>query len=180
MDAIVITYLGQSCFLLEFQSTKLLLDPGKTSLGRLTADIVYATHRHFDHTRGIEEFLDFNEASILISNEQVTTSYSKWGDRVKTIKDGDTYDTSDYQLEFIAARHGLFRGEINLGIIVRTPSFSFGHLGDGVAFEGFYDKKLTMLAVPIAGILTASPKGAINELKNFKHPLPFIIPMHWF
>ncbi|MFX0149768.1 MAG: hypothetical protein ACFFAJ_03205 [Candidatus Hodarchaeota archaeon] len=69
---------------------------------------------------------------------------------------------------------------MNIGIIVHSPSFSFGHLGDSVSFEGFVAKKIDMLAVPIAGMMTASPKRAIKELETFNQPLPLIVPMHWF
>ena len=75
--------------------------------------------------------------------------------------------------------HGLFCSEKNIGIIIHTPELSFGHLGDAVSFEGFKDKKVDILAVPIVGIFTASPKGAIKELEKFKQPLPIIVPMHW-
>jgi len=72
MQPLTITYFGMSCFLLDLQTMKILIDPGKKSLGRIRADFVYATHRHFDHTRGFNEFLEFNDASyILIYNEQV-------------------------------------------------------------------------------------------------------------
>ncbi|MHA2226437.1 MAG: MBL fold metallo-hydrolase [Candidatus Hodarchaeales archaeon] len=181
MNPMEIIYFGQSCFLLEFQTTKILIDPGKKALGRIKADVVYATHRHFDHTRGIEEFLEFNdEPSILICNEQVAQAYVKWKNRVKIIKNGEVLDKESYNLEFIAGRHGLFSGEMNIGIIVHSPSFSFGHLGDSVSFEGFATKKIDMLAVPIAGMFTASPKRAIKELEAFNQPLPIIVPMHWF
>ncbi|MHA2389120.1 MAG: MBL fold metallo-hydrolase [Candidatus Hodarchaeales archaeon] len=180
MSTPTITYLGQSCFLLDFVSSKILIDPGNKANGRMKGDIVYATHRHVDHTAGINEFLEFNEEStILIGNKQVTKNYVKWGDRVKTIEDGETMSFDNFDLEFISARHGLFRGEKNIGIIISFPSFKFGHLGDGVSFNGFADKKVDMLAVPIAGIVTASPKRAIRELSKFEEPPPIIVPIHW-
>lgn len=180
MPPITITYFGISCFLLDLQTVKILIDPGKKSLGRIKANFVYATHRHFDHTRGLNEFLEFNpESSVLICNEQVAKNYTKWGDRVKIIADGDLIERDQYKLEFIAVKHGVFSGELNIGIIVHSSSFSFGHLGDAISFDGFADKKLDMLAVPIVGMLTASPSRAIKELENFNKPLPIIVPMHW-
>jgi L-ascorbate metabolism protein UlaG (beta-lactamase superfamily) len=180
MTSPIITYFGTSCFLLEFESLKILVDPGKKGLGRKKGDIVYATHRHFDHTRGIEEFLRYNdESSILISNEQVTQNYVNWGDRVKTIEENETLLLGELTLEFISAKHGMFKGEKNLGIIIRSSDFQFGHLGDGVSFGGFASKKVDILAVPIGGFFTASPKGVINELAKFENPPSTIVPMHW-
>ena len=175
-----ITYLGQSCFLLEFESLRILIDPGNKANGKIKGDVVYATHRHVDHTAGIDEFLELNGVStILIGNEQVTKSYKKWGDRVKTIKEGELFSIGDLTLEFIAAKHGLFRGEKNLGLIITSQDFKFGHLGDGVSFEGFVDKKVDILAIPISGIVTASPKRAIQEITKFEHLPSVIVPMHW-
>ncbi len=176
----IISYFGQSCFLLEFESTKILIDPGNKKLGKIEADIVYSTHSHFDHASGINEFLDFNkESAIFISNKEVTKKYTEWGSRVKTIEDGTQLNIGELTLEFIYARHGIFKGELNLGIVISTPTFKFGHVGDGVSFQGFRKKKLDILAVPISGLFAASPNRVLQELPSFEEPLPTIIPMHW-
>ncbi|MHA2167347.1 MAG: MBL fold metallo-hydrolase [Candidatus Hodarchaeales archaeon] len=157
MSSTTITFYGQSCFLLEYNKSKLLIDPSKKSHSQVEGDIVYATHHHPDHTAGIGTFLEINSPSaVLIGNIQVIKKYSKFRDQTITIKNVE-----------------------NVGIVVKTPSFVFGHLGDSVNFEGFANLDLDMLAVPIGSIFAASPKGAIKELKKFKKPLPIIVPMHW-
>ncbi len=133
-----------------------------------------------DHTAGIDTFLEINAPkAVLISNRQVTKKYSQFGDRIITIKDGESLKKGVWEFEFIKGKHGFFRGVENIGIVVKTPSFTFGHLGDSVNFEGFANLDIDMLAVPIGSIFAASPKGAIKELRKFKKPLPTIIPMHW-
>ena len=175
-----ITYFGQSCFLLEYESSKILIDPGKKKLGKTEGDIVYATHRHTDHIAGINEFLQFNAtSSILVANSQVTKSYTDWGERVRTIEDNEILSVGELTLEFISARHGLFRGEKNLGIVISSSDFVFGHVGDGVSFDGFARKRVDLLAIPISGIVTASPKRAIKELTKFEYLPSAIVPMHW-
>ena len=182
MNSVTVTYFGQSCFLLEYQNSKLLIDPRKKTHSEVEGDIIYATHRHMDHTAGIETFLKINAPSgVLISNTQVTRKYSQFGNQVITIKNGESLTKGVWELKFIFGKHGLFffRGVENIGVIVKTPSFTFGHLGDSVNFEGFANLDLDMLAVPIGSMFAASPKGAIKELKKFTKPLPTIIPMHW-
>ncbi len=180
MSSPIISYFGGSCFLLESESFKILIDPGTKGIGRMKGDIVYATHRHFDHTRGIKEFLVYNdESSILISNEQVTENYKSFGERVKTIESGEQLIFGDLKLEFVQARHGIFKSELNLAIVISTPDFKFAHLGDAVSFEGLIGMKLDVLAVPIGGFFTASPKRSMDELAKFDIPPKTIIPMHW-
>ena len=180
MPSTTITFLGHSCFLLEYDGSKLLIDPGKKHHSEIDGDIVYSTHYHYDHTSGIEKFLKKNTPnSVLIANEQVTQKYSKFEDQIMTINDGETIKRGIWEFSFISGRHGFFRGVNNIGIVVRTPSLTFGHLGDSVNFSGFSQVDVDILAVPIGSMFAASPKGAIKELQEFKKPLPIIIPMHW-
>ncbi len=182
MDSVTVIYLGHSCFLLEYQKSKLLIDPRSKSHSQIEGDIIYATHRHMDHTAGIDTFLEINDPkAVLISNIQVTKKFSQFGDQIITIQDGESLKKGVWELKFIRGKHGLFvfRGVENIGIVVKTPSFTFAHLGDSVNFEGFVNLDIDMLAVPIGSMFAASPKGAIKELKKFKKPLPTIIPMHW-
>ena len=182
MSSITVTYFGHSCFLLEHQNSKLLIDPRKKTHSQIEGDIIYATHHHMDHTAGIDTFLGTNApTAVLISNKQVTKKYSQFENQTLTIKDGESLRKGVWEFNFIRGKHGLFlfRGVDNIGIVVKTPSFTFAHLGDSVNFEGFVNLDIDMLAVPIGSMFAASPKGAIKELKKFKKPLPTIIPMHW-
>ena len=175
-----ITYFGHSCFLLQYNESRLLIDPGNKENSKIKGNIIYSTHHHWDHTAGITDFLQLNEPyGILIANKQVTKNYSKWEDRVITVKHGEEITQGGWNLKFIEGKHGFFRGVINLGIIVKTPSFSFGHLGDSVSFERFANEKIDMLAVPIGSVFAASPKGAIKELEKFNQLPSAVVPMHW-
>ena len=180
MDSPTITYHGHSCFQIEYDNSTILIDPRKKSHSQIKGDIIYATHHHPDHIAGIDQFLKMNSPSaVLIGNKQVTKKYPDFKDQTTTIKDGETLKKGNWEFEFISGKHGFFRGVENVGIVVKTPSFTFGHLGDSVNFEGFKNLDLDMLAVPISSIFTTSPKGAIKELRKFKKPLPIIVPMHW-
>jgi L-ascorbate metabolism protein UlaG (beta-lactamase superfamily) len=174
-----ITFLGQSGFLLEYQDSILLIDPQNKEAGARPGNIVYGTHQHFDHVGGVNHFLEKNPDAILIGNPQVATKFDHWGDRVTTVNAGETMVHDPWAFEFIQEPHGFFKNKINLGIIVRTKNFTFGHVGDAVRFDGFSQLKLDVLAVPIVGGFTASPKRVIDELHKFQETLPLIVPMHW-
>ena len=174
-----ITFLGQSGFLLQYQDSSLLIDPQNKAAGDRKGDIVYCTHDHGDHVGGVNTFMEQNQVAFLMGSTQVAKKFRKWTHRTIVVHPGEFVQQTPWNLSFIQEPHGLFKGKINLGVIIRADDFTFGHVGDAVQFDGFATAKLDVLAVPIFGGFTASPKQAIEELKKFDTPLPTIIPMHW-
>ena len=179
MKSLQITYLEQSCFMLQTESSNLLIDPGKKKYGDITGDIVVATHKHYDHTNGINIFLEQNPEAVLICNEQVAKKFKLWQDRIVLAISGEEIVQEPWKIRFINGRHGLFSKIQNTGVLVQTQSTSFWHAGDSIEFQGFVQDPPEVLAIPIGGIFTASPKKALKELQSFSEPLPTIIPMHW-
>ena len=174
-----ITYLGHAGFMLQENSSILLIDPGKKESVDISGDIVFVTHSHFDHTRGVELFLKRNPEAVFICNQQVADRFEKWRERIVIADPGEKMQQGIWNLRFIKGRHGLFSKEQNTGVIIKTQSLSFGHAGDSVDFQGFSREKIDILAVPICGLFAASPKRALKELEAFSQPLPIVIPMHW-
>jgi L-ascorbate metabolism protein UlaG (beta-lactamase superfamily) len=179
VEQLRITFCGQSGFRLQLGSSTMIIDPGNRRAGDTSGQLVYCTHSHFDHTGGVEAFLERNSEAILVGNEQIAHKFKKWNERVITVIPGETFEHDPWRLEFIECRHGLFRNVLNVGVVVRTPNTSFGHVGDAITFQGFYGANLDILAHPISGMFAASPKRAISELKQFARPLPVLIIMHW-
>lgn len=174
-----ITFLGQSGFLLQESNSSLLIDPNKKKVGDVPGDIVIATHHHPDHTGGVETFLKRNPEAVFICNKQVADHFEKWRERIVLAVPGEKIEQNPWKLRFLKGRHGLFSKVQNTGVIIQTPSLSFGHVGDSVDFQEFSQEKMDIFAIPIGGIFTASPKRALKELKSFSQPLPVIIPIHW-
>ena len=131
-----ITFLGHSGFLLEYQGSTLLIDPQNNAAGQRTGNIVYCSHNHWDHTGGVNSFLEENADAILLGNSQVATKFAQWEDRVTTVNPGDMIVRKPWAFEFIQLPHGFFKGKLNLGVIVRTTDFAIGHLGDAIRFDG--------------------------------------------
>jgi L-ascorbate metabolism protein UlaG (beta-lactamase superfamily) len=174
-----IRFLGQSGFHIQFGTKGLLIDPSDKKSGDIVGDVVYCTHKHFDHTRGVGPFLERNPEAVLVANRQVIAALDEWRERAVEAKLGEQLSFDDFTLEFVEGQHGFFRGIVVYGIIVRSENFSFGHCGDSVTLDGFHDKELDVLALPISGVVATSPKSAVEQLGNFSLPLPTIIPMHW-
>jgi len=179
MKSLEITFLGQSCFSLQNGVSTLLIDPGKKKFGKVTGDVVVATHQHRDHINGVEIFLDHNPEAVFICNEQTAKRFKSWQDRIILAIPGEELVLEAWKFNFIKGRHGLFSWEQNTGVIVYSKDTSFGHAGDSVDFQGFAPDPPQVLALPIGGIFTASPKRALKELQSFSQPLPVIIPIHW-
>jgi len=174
-----ITYLGQSGFYIETADSKLLVDPRNKKSGDLEGDLVYCTHKHFDHTGGVKTFLERNPNAILVGNEQVTGNFTQFGDRVNTVRDGEPFEFESHSFSFTRLKHGVFKGIYNLAVEIDTSGFTFAHCGDAVSFDDFPTSSVDMLAIPISGAFTASPKKALEMILNLPKPLPTIVPMHW-
>ncbi|MFX1532930.1 MAG: MBL fold metallo-hydrolase [Promethearchaeota archaeon] len=179
MERVNITFLGQSGFVLQKGSSSLIIDPSNKKAGERSGDVVFITHSHSDHTGGLETFLKHNPEATLVCNKQVIDRFRKWQDRVVLAIPGEEIEEKSWKLRFFSAQHGLFRGEQNTGVIVETSNLSFGHVGDAIEFQNFYEEKIDILAIPIVGMFAASPKKALKELQQFSQPVPVVIPMHW-
>lgn len=174
-----ITYLGQSGFYIETSDSKFLLDPQNKKSGDLEGDLVYCTHKHFDHTGGVKTFLTRNQDAILVGSEQVSRSFSQFGDRVKTVREGESFEFKSHKFTFTRLKHGVFRGVYNLAVEIQIGGFTLAHCGDAVSFEGFPPTSVDVLAIPIGGAFAASPKKALDMILNLPEPLPTIVPIHW-
>jgi len=174
----IIKYLDTSAFWLQSGQHRLLIDPGSKKHGDIQGQYVYVTHRHFDHSKGAESFLEKNPDARLICNAQVAEKFSKYQDRIITAEKGGKITAGPWSLRFVEAEHGLLRGEMNYGILVQLDNLRFGHAGDAREFSGFADERMDYFALPIGSVFTASPKQAVSELKKFRSPLPTIIPIH--
>jgi L-ascorbate metabolism protein UlaG (beta-lactamase superfamily) len=162
-----------------FESKVLLIDPSNKKSGDFAGDVVYCTHKHFDHTRGVGTFLERNPDAVLVGNTQVVEALDKWGDRAIEARLGEQLNFDEFTLDFVEGKHGIFRGVINYGVIVKTDAFSFGHCGDSVTLDGFHNLGLNLIAVPISGAFAASSKSVVEQLGKFDTPLPAVVPMHW-
>ena len=178
-EAPIITYLGQSGFKLEHSNSTLIIDPSNKESGNHDGDIMYCTHKHNDHIGGVDTFLERNSSAILVCNQQTADKFTQWGDRVKIVNDGETYENGPWLFRFMLLKHGIFRGMQNLATIITASDFSFAHCGDAVEFPNFPPEQVDVLAIPIGGGPTAGPGSVLKMVKDLQEPRPTIVPIHW-
>ncbi|MHA2378895.1 MAG: MBL fold metallo-hydrolase [Candidatus Thorarchaeota archaeon] len=174
-----ITFLGQSGFHLVLDLGSLIVDPKDKESGDRDGDILYCTHKHLDHTGGVGTFLERNADAVFVANEQVAKTFSKWSERVVVVQPGDTYSNGPWSFKFIECKHGVFRNINDVGVVVQTGDFSFGHPGDSKTLLRFGDFEIDVLAVPISGAVSTSPKSAVSQISQFKTLPKTVVPMHW-
>ena len=81
-----LTYLGQSCFLIETMGKKIIIDPMITANALASAiniidievDYILLTHGHYDHGADAEVIAKNNNA-LIISNYEIVSWYNKKG-----------------------------------------------------------------------------------------------------
>ena len=142
MSEITLRFLGQSGFEISTDSSTVIIDPSNKKSGQLKGDIVFCTHNHFDHVGGVRPFLELNPEAILVGNSQVLEKFPEYDDRSVLAEKGGSFEKGPWKFGFIKNRHGIFSSVENIGAIIQTEGFSFGHPGDAVYFEGFYNAGL--------------------------------------
>jgi len=155
------------------------VDPKDKESGNRDGDILYCTHKHFDHTGGVDTFLGRNADAVFVANEQVAKTFSKWSERIVVVQPGNNYSNGPWSLKFVECKHGVFRNINDVGVVVETGEFSFGHPGDSKTLLGFGDFELDVLAVPISGAVSTSPKSAVSQISQFKTLPKTVVAMHW-
>ena len=95
------------------------------------------------------------------------------------MKEGEPFDFRSQSFSFTKLKHGVLKNTYNLAVEIHIGDFTFAHCGDAVSFDGFPSSNVDILAIPISGAFTASPKKALDMIMSLQGPLPMIVPMHW-
>ena len=78
-----ITYLGHACILLDFENTKILVDPyispnpkaKHINILDIECDYICITHAHQDHIHDVEKIVE-NTSATIIANFEIANYYS--------------------------------------------------------------------------------------------------------
>jgi len=172
-----LTWLGQSCFLLETAAgTKVLMDPFGKTAGRalpssLRADLVTISHEHPDH----------NNAKMSTGTPRVihglTTDKKGWARTDERFRDISIRSVGVYH----DAKRGTVQG-LDTVFIFEVGGLRIAHLGDlGHTLD---DDQLEaigsvdVLLVPVGGGTTLDAYQATRVVDQL-HPRLMIIPMHY-
>ena len=148
-----LTKLEHACVRLEKNGTSVIVDPGNwTGPEALDgAAAVLVTHEHFDHLNvdAIRAALAANPELTLWSNESVTRQFGDFGDRVRTVREGDALDVAGFSVHVYGHEHELLYKEIpivpNTGFLFDDAVF---HPGDAYTVP---EAAVDTLLLPVSG-----------------------------
>jgi len=151
----------QSCFLIETNATRILIDPGTIDFDFellknewTNLDAILVTHKHADHvhTEIISQLLE-NEKTTLYSTQEVKEQYPDL--EISIVAVGENFKINDVEVEVTDAVHGFIPKlkemsiEIkeNVGYIIDDGETRFYHTSDCIGFANDY--KCNVLAIPV-------------------------------
>lgn len=159
LDKVKITYIGHSCFCLEYEGQRVVLDPysdgsvpGLSNV-RLEAEYVYCSHHHGDH--GFEDGVELHSVGLpAFTVEELETDHDNEG--------------------------GTKRGK-NTVHIFRFGAIRVAHLGDlgrlPTEEEAERLAGLDCLMIPVGGFFTIDAATA-KQIVDMLEP-QVVIPMHY-
>lgn len=174
-----ITHLGHACLLVEYPSTRVLIDPGSFSTydGLTGLDAILVTHQHADHVE--PEKL----AALVAANPGVVvhtdpgTAAELDGVEVGVTREGEPFTIGEVTVEPFGAQHAINSEYVprveNVGVkLTAQGKPSLFHPGDAIDAE---PGPVDVLAVPIS-----APWSAVREVIAFVRRIApsSIVPIH--
>ena len=183
-----ITKFAQSCFLVETNNKRILVDPGYLEYEESllndfwnNIDIILITHKHKDHIHmeAINKILK-NPKTKLYTTQEVKDAHNL---NCEIIKEKDIISLDNIKIEVVGAVHGYIPplksgNEIkeNVGYIIDDGNKRFYQTSDTICFDNEY--KCDIVAVPICNHgLVMGPFEAGLFAKETGASL--VIPMHY-
>jgi L-ascorbate metabolism protein UlaG (beta-lactamase superfamily) len=156
-----VTKYGQSCFLIESNNNKILIDPGNL---KLTNDIInewmnpthiFITHRHADHIHlpSIEKIR--NENTKIYSTSEVKKYNPEF--EFNIIKENDEIQIDGFSVKAVHAIHGYLPPmkyndaviKENIGYLFEIEGKKIYHTSDTISFDN--DVECDIIFVPVCG-----------------------------
>jgi len=154
-----ITKYAQSCFLLEKDGKRLLLDPGRFDIDLHNRkpgdwpkiDLVLVTHEHFDHAH-LETllFLVERDRCPIYTNASFAKKLADLGLKASVLTPGTTTEVAGFRVTGIRQQHGELSGgrpiPEDIGFVIDQTFYT---TGDSVVVSGM--PHVPVLFVPVAG-----------------------------
>ncbi|MBA4495254.1 metal-dependent hydrolase [Paenactinomyces guangxiensis] len=191
-----ITFHGQSCFEIEHENHRLVIDPfltgnpvAKAKPGDIKADYILLTHGHGDHVGDTVGIAKNNNATVIAPFELAT--WLEWqGVKAYGMSTGGGYSFDFGHVKYTQAFHGsgfvtedreiLYLGPAS-GILLTLGDKTIYHAGDTALFSDMkligMNKKIDLACLPIGDNFTMGPEDALiaAEWVGAKQ----VIPMHY-
>jgi L-ascorbate metabolism protein UlaG (beta-lactamase superfamily) len=177
--AVLLTYLGTACFLLEYDGVAVLTDPGDFLTRRLTAekakslpdvDLVLITHADFDHVNRLR-YVPGIKGIPIMGPESVRKAFPDLNYLA-----GDEASVGGIRIKKIETAHGVRHAVPHTGYAIEAGEKVIYDLGDGYDIGEAVPRHPDYLLVTIGGL----ESNVGNALKNVGVLEPrYVIPMHW-
>jgi len=181
-----ITKYAQSCFLIETETKKILIDPGcyvekEIIQNFIGIDLILLTHSHSDHcsSDNIRLILENNKAKIY-GNKEIVNVLKEF--EVTLLEIENSNDFEGIQINSVKAVHGYNPSvedkplPISNGYIIDDGKTSIYHCGDTLAF--YHEYKADIVLVPACGFgWVMEPEIAVDFCLAMNCKLA--IPMHY-
>jgi L-ascorbate metabolism protein UlaG (beta-lactamase superfamily) len=188
----VATFLGHSCFLLEYDEYRIIIDPflsgnpqAKTAPEDIEVDYILLTHGHGDHLGDSVSIAKANDATVIAPFE-LANYCEEEGCKVHPMHIGGAYNFPFGRVKLTIAHHGSalpdgrYAGN-PCGFLVTLGGHTIYHPGDTGLF---YDMKLIgemnnidLAVLPIGDNFTMGAEDALKAVE-FLDPKS-VIPMHY-
>lgn len=182
-----ITKFAQSCFLIETNNKRILIDPGNIQYRKeylneqwANIDYVFITHKHGDHCH-IEAIKEIQKKSKVYSSSEVSATYADLD--MKIVKEGEILKLDGIKVEVVKAIHGFLPHLVddkaineNIGYIIDDGKKRLYHTSDTVCFANDYS--CDIVCVPVCNhSLVMGPFAAAWFSKETGAEVA--IPMHY-
>jgi L-ascorbate metabolism protein UlaG (beta-lactamase superfamily) len=175
-----IYWISHSCFRVESGGKQIYFDPYEIPKGSPAADVIFASHDHYDHfdEKAVKSILKKETAIIgptSVANKNV-------GIVVKTVKPGDKGSAAGFNFEAVPAYNPAkkFHPKQNnwCGFVVTVEGKTIYHAGDTdlIPEFGALTGKIDLALLPVGDTYTMGFKDAIKAVGVIKPK--HMIPMH--
>ncbi len=174
-----VIWYGHSCFWIETNGVKILIDPYPEVEDDLIGDVDYIliTHEHVDHYGKVELLSRLRDATVIGPKTVYMMAVADGVTKAREIEAGETLELENgVKVTAFFMEHP--SSQYPLGYLIEGDKRLF-HTGDTYAFPALQNLrgKVDILLVPISGRSTANEREAAQIVEDIRPRV--VIPMHY-
>ena len=174
-----VKYLGHSCFYIETNGRRLIIDPfispnplaSHICVEDIAVDYILITHGHEDHIADVERVWGSNKGAKIIATYEIVSYFSKLGIEGHPMNLGGEVSFDFGKLKMVNALHsssfpdGTYAG-VASGFVLTIEGKNLYHAGDTALMEDMKqfakDYAFDVVLLPIGDNFTMGMKDALN------------------